>query len=92
MNTAYICILLFAVATFLSYGPNAGDVTELADTNLIGPLMLHVPLHLYNKNMSSLYVSIKDRQRNIIMGGQPRIAGKSTSYLHIFTPSRESIA
>ena len=45
---------------FLSHGANAGDATVLANTNLIGPLRLRVPLHLYNKNLSSLYVSIKD--------------------------------
>ena len=51
-------IIIESVATFLDYGSGAGDTTVAADTNLIGPLELRVPLHLYNMNLSSLYVWI----------------------------------
>ena len=45
--------------TFLDYGPSAGDTTTMAYTNLIGPLELSTPLHLYYKDLPSLYVRLQ---------------------------------
>ena len=46
----------FAV-DFLPYGPSSGDNEAVGETNLIGPLELEVPLVLYTRHISNLYVS-----------------------------------
>lgn len=52
-----IIIIIIIADTFLPYGANVGD-TEAVESNdeLIGPISLNIPIVLYNKNLTSLYV------------------------------------